>query len=467
MAFAITVGLQAQEKLTKVACIGNSITQGVGVKNQFQDSYPGILSQWLGKDYDVRNFGFSGRTMLMNGDRPYMKEQMYQDALAFNPDIVTIKLGTNDTKTMNWPAHGKEFEVDMRTMVKAFQALPSHPKIYLCYPVPPTKVQWTINDSTIVQEIIPAINRIAADLKLEVIDLHTPLLPYPQCFPDCVHPNEEGAQRIATVIYRKLTGTEPPAYTSKKPFPGSKSAWKGYDKYIFKFNGKEAIVVAPKQLPEEQKAAGIKNELKGKPWIWRPAFFGAFANADEELLAKGFHVVYYDLTHRYGSPEAVKEGNAFYKVMTKYYKLNKKVTLEGLSRGGMFVLNWAATYPEKVACIYVDAPVCNIESWPSRKNQQLWNQFLTEWGLTEADMKEFKGNPIDNVKAIAEAKIPVIAVCGKADDVVPYKQNFKVWKKLYEKQGGKVTEILKKKCKHHPHGLDNPQPIVDFIVEHN
>ena len=321
--FAFTVGLQAQEKSpVKVACIGNSITQGVGVKNQFQDSYPGILSQWLGKEYDVRNFGFSGRTMLMNGDRPYMKEQMYQDALAFNPDIVTIKLGTNDTKTMNWPTHGQEFEGDMRTMVKAFQALPSHPKIYLCYPVPPTKVQWTINDSTIVQEIIPAIDRIAANMKLEVIDLHTPLLPYPQCFPDCVHPNEEGAQRIATEIYRKLKGEEPPAYTARQPFPGSKSTWEGYDKYTFQFHGKEAVVVSPKQLPEEQKKAGIENELKGKPWVLRSAFDESYAEADKELLKKGYHIVYYEF-NPYDSPEAAKEGNAFYKVMTKYYKLNK------------------------------------------------------------------------------------------------------------------------------------------------
>ncbi len=323
LAFAITVGLQAQQKLTKVACIGNSITQGVGVKNQFQDSYPGILSQWLGEGYDVRNFGFSGRTMLMNGDRPYMKEQMYKDALAFNPDIVTIKLGTNDTKTMNWPAHGKEFEGDMRTMVKAFQALPSHPKIYLCYPVPPTKVQWTINDSTIVQEIIPAINRIAADMKLDIIDLHTPLLPYPQCFPDCVHPNEEGAQRIATVIYRKLTGTEPPTYTPNKPFPGSKSTLKGYDKYTFQFHGKEAIVVAPNQLPEKLQTAGKEGALKGKPWIWRPATAKVLSKADRKLLEKGYHVAYYDWEAQYDTPQAVKAKSPFYRIMTKYYKLNK------------------------------------------------------------------------------------------------------------------------------------------------
>lgn len=461
----LTGSMLAQEKKTvKVACIGNSITQGVGVKNMFQDSYPGILAQWLGKGYDVRNFGYSGRTMLMNGDRPYMKEQKYRDALAFQPDIVTIKLGTNDTKDINWPAHGHEFEQDMRTMVAAFQALPSHPAIYLCYPVPPTKVQWTINDSTIVQHIIPIIDKIARDMQVKVIDLHTPLLPHPECFPDCVHPNEEGARRIATEIYRTLTGKKPEAYSSRQPFPGKRSTWKGFDRYTFYFQGRQAIVVTPKEHAETLSSAP---RPEGRPWIWRPAFFGAFAAADSALLERGFHVVYYDLTHLYGSPRAVKLGNDFYKTMTKFYKLNKKVTLEGFSRGGYFALNWAATYPEKVACIYVDAPVCDIESWPSRKESKLWNDFLTEWGLTEAAMKEFKGNPTDRVEAVAKANIPVIAVCGTADSIVPYNENFAIWKEDYEQLGGKVKLILKEGCDHHPHSLENPAEIVEFITEHN
>lgn len=454
--------IQAQEKKNiKVACIGNSITQGVGVKNMYQDSYPGVLAQWLGKGYDVRNFGNSGRTMLMKGDRPYMKEQKYRDALAFQPDIVTIKLGTNDTKDINWPAHGDEFETDMRTMVAAFQALPSHPTIYLCYPVPPTKVQWTINDSTIVQHIIPIIDKIAKDMDVKVIDLHTPLLAHPECFPDCVHPNEEGAMRIATEIYRSLTGKEPAPYTPARPFPGKCSTWKGFDKYEFYHNGRQTIVVAPK----EGKGNASAPQVEGRPWIWRPAFFGAFASVDSALLERGFYVVYYDLTHLYGSPRAMQLGNDFYKTMTKFYKLNKKVALEGFSRGGYFALNWAATYPRKVACLYVDAPVCNIESWPSRKETKLWNDFLAEWKLTEADMKDFKGNPIDCVEPVAEVRIPVIAVCGTADKVVPYEENFAIWKERYEKLGGNVKLILKEGCDHHPHSLENPTEIVDFIIK--
>ena len=92
----------AQErKIVKIACVGNSITYGSGIKNQFQNSYRGLISQLLGEGYDVRNFGISGRVLLNKGDRPYMHEQKFRDLLAFQPDIVTIKLGTKDSKPWN------------------------------------------------------------------------------------------------------------------------------------------------------------------------------------------------------------------------------------------------------------------------------------------------------------------------------------------------------------------------------
>ena len=102
----------AQKKVIKIACIGNSITYGVGTRNPAKDSYPAVLGQMLGDGYEVRNFGVSARTMLMKGDNPYMKEERYRQALDYNPDIVTIKLGTNDTKPQNW-RYKSDFKKDM------------------------------------------------------------------------------------------------------------------------------------------------------------------------------------------------------------------------------------------------------------------------------------------------------------------------------------------------------------------
>ncbi len=444
----------AQKKVIKIACIGNSITYGVGTRNPAKDSYPAVLGQMLGDGYEVRNFGVSARTMLMKGDNPYMKEERYRQALDYNPDIVTIKLGTNDTKPQNW-RYKSDFKKDMETMIRTLRALPSKPEIYLCYPIPAYAVQWGINDSIIVHGVMPVINRLAAKYGLKVIDLHTPLTGMKECFADNVHPNEKAAVRIAQAIYRQLTGEEPPAHVSQ-PFPGLKGKWKGFDQYTFAYQDREAIVVCP------------EHAATGNPWIWRPAFFGAFASVDEELLRRGFHVAYYDLTHLYGSPRARKSGTDFYWNMVRMYGLSPKVTLEGFSRGGLFAYNWAADHPDKVACIYVDAPVCNVFSWPGRspENAGLWKGLLEEWGLADDQMNSFSGNPIDRLKPLADAGIPVICVCGDSDKVVPFSENSAIVRQRYTAMGAPFELILKPGVDHHPHSLSDPAPVVDFIIRH-
>ena len=100
----------------KVACIGNSITDGHGIDVATQFGYPALLQQMLGDNYWVKNFGVSARTMLNKGDNPYMNEMAWKDAVAFNPDIVIIKLGTNDSKPQNWQ-YGAEFKNDLKQMI--------------------------------------------------------------------------------------------------------------------------------------------------------------------------------------------------------------------------------------------------------------------------------------------------------------------------------------------------------------
>ena len=63
----------------RVACVGDSITYGHGIKDRLHDAYPGVLSSMLGEKYDVRNFGVSGTTTMMGTDMPYMNEQAYKD----------------------------------------------------------------------------------------------------------------------------------------------------------------------------------------------------------------------------------------------------------------------------------------------------------------------------------------------------------------------------------------------------
>ena len=200
----------------RVACIGNSITDGHGIDMAPQYAYPALLQKSLGKNYWVKNFGVSARTMLNKGDNPYMNEMAWRDALAFDPDIVIIKLGTNDSKPQNWQ-HGAEFKQDLVQMIttlspelanlpknkkKREQALAeATPKIYLCTPIPAFKASWNINDEVIKNEIIPLQKEVAAEYGLNLIDLHTLFAEDgDKMQTDGIHPNDRGLRRISDII---------------------------------------------------------------------------------------------------------------------------------------------------------------------------------------------------------------------------------------------------------------------------
>ena len=163
----------------------------------------------LGDGYLVKNFGVSGRTLLKHGDYPYWKEKALQSAKDFAPDIVIIKLGTNDTKPQNWKFKD-EFAADAKAMVQEFQNLPSKPKVYLCHPVPAFPGNFGIRDEVIKNEVIPAIDQVAKETGAAVIDLYTALADHKDLFPDKVHPNDAGATLMAQAVQKALTAVAAP-----------------------------------------------------------------------------------------------------------------------------------------------------------------------------------------------------------------------------------------------------------------
>lgn len=189
-----------KENAIRIACIGNSITDGAGIEGAEQRGYPARLQQRLGEDYQVKNFGVSARTLLNKGDMPYMKEMAWRDALAFEPNVVIIKLGTNDSKTHNW-RYGDEFGKDMQEMIDSLKNLTSKPQIYLCSPIPAIKDSWTINDSVIVNGEIPVIQKIAKKNKCGFIDLHAQFANPKLMQGDGIHPTAKGAEKMAEIIY--------------------------------------------------------------------------------------------------------------------------------------------------------------------------------------------------------------------------------------------------------------------------
>lgn len=187
----------------RVACIGNSITYGDRIDNRRHDSYPAVLGRLLGTGYNVKNFGICGCTLMNKGDHPYMETWAWKAALTFNPDIVIIKLGTNDSKSFNWQ-HKADFKKDLQAMLDTLEAMPSHPQIYLCYPSKAYLTGDRINDSIIADGIIPLIRQVARKNNLPVIDIYSTMDGKPELFPDNVHPNEKGAAIIARTIYNAL-----------------------------------------------------------------------------------------------------------------------------------------------------------------------------------------------------------------------------------------------------------------------
>ena len=186
----------------KVACIGDSITEGYGLARQSKTGYPVVLNRILGSGYSVLNSGRSATTLQKKGDFPYWICKEFSNVFAFEPDIIIMKLGTNDTKPQNW--HPDAYEQDYQALIDTLRTIPSHPAMYLCLPVPVFKTRWGINDSTVVHGVIPAIERLAVKNHLPVIDLYHPMLDQGPNFPDDIHPNESAVVNMAEIIAKNI-----------------------------------------------------------------------------------------------------------------------------------------------------------------------------------------------------------------------------------------------------------------------
>lgn len=444
----------------KVACIGNSITYGSGVAGREHNAYPAQLQAILGEGYEVRNFGVSGTTTLSSGDWPYVNTQQYKEALAFNPDVVFIKLGTNDSKLEN-RVHLSDFEKDYTALIQTFRELPSHPRIILLTPVAAHTGADTLNitASVIAERIVPMIERIAYQNDLEIINLQGMFAGYDESqMPDGIHPSSLGAGRIAVRLYEHLQQRDSGFdFAAKLPAPLRFTAFHGYKCILFKNNGVDCKVVVPK------KAAS------GNPWIWRARFWEHEPQTDIALLERGFHLVYCDVADLFGAPSAVKRWNDFYALMNRA-GLNKKAVLEGMSRGGLIVYRWAAENPSKVACVYADAPVLDLKSWPlgagtGKQDAEVVQAMLKAYGFASVEeAMQYGKNPLDQAAKIAKGGYPILHVCGGADDVVPVSENTDKFEKTVLQSGGKIRVIRKAEVNHHPHSLKDPERIVNFIL---
>ena len=451
---------KAADKI-KIACLGASITYGSNLSNREQNAYPQQLQKMLGNGYEVSNFGVSSTTLLSRGDFPYQKTSACQAALQSRPDIVFIDLGGNDSKLIN-RVHEKDFENDYYLLIQLFAKLPTHPRIILLLPIPSFVQDTTgIWDPAIVSIIIPHIRRVAFYNQCELIDMHSLFVDKESWMSDKIHPDERGATMTAKRLYDCVSQDKDWHFDIFNQMTSVKmkiSSFYGYNCADFIFDSADCKIVKPKWV------------AAGRPWVWRARFWGHEPQTDIALLERGYHIVYCDVAELFGNEEAIIRGNHFYSFLHEK-GLAEKAILEGMSRGAVYVFNWAAVNPDKVSGVYVDNPVLDLKSWPAGLGRVPASKVELEllkkdYRLSDTtEIRRFKGSPVDKVEQIADGKYPILILCADADEAVAPEENTILFEQKLKEKHRDIIVIHKPGFKHHPHSLPNPTPIVEFILK--
>jgi lysophospholipase L1-like esterase len=199
----------AEAKL--VACVGNSNTYGDGLSDRLSDCYPAKLERLLKQfdsEWETRNFGFSGATVLRDGDQPYIQTVEYAQALASEPDVVILCFGPNGTRAPNRNLIQEFYVTDYTDLIDTFSRLGGKPEIWICYPLKAFSTSWTISDVIIRDQINPLITQIASQKNLPTINFYAAFENSPELYqPDGIHPTSDGTELMARIVAACLTGT--------------------------------------------------------------------------------------------------------------------------------------------------------------------------------------------------------------------------------------------------------------------
>ncbi len=254
-----------------------------------------------------------------------------------------------------------------------------------------------------------------------------------------------------------------PFQDSIPQFPGKKTVWKGFTRYDFEFNGRACRIVCPdKPAPEN-------------PWIWNARFPDWHTDIDSILLSRGFFVTNINTDEFNGSPGGVAVWDEYFKYLTTTFGLEKRVALEGISRGGLYVYNFAKKFPWRISCIYAEAPVCDIKSWPGgfgkgKGSPSDWQLVLQSYGFKDdVEAKAFRDNPVDNLEGLALAKVPVLHMIGLNDEIVPPEENSYLLINRYIRLGGIATVVpctrTKQDLNGHHFDIETPLLVADFVTQ--
>ena len=237
----------------------------------------------------------------------------------------------------------------------------------------------------------------------------------------------------------------------------NESVWNGFKRIDLEFEGREATLVFPE----------VANENKN--WLFKTEYFHAFPQFEIEMVRRGWHLAYIKNITRWCLEEDIDLKKRFATYLTEKYGLYKKCVPVGMSCGGLIGTKFAAKYPECVSALYLDAPVMNLLSCPAgvgKATDRMWQEFVDATGMNLSELICYREHPIDKMNLLLKNNIPIIMVYGDSDDVVPYDENGAILEKYYNENGGTIITIGKKNCGHHPHGLSDNMPLIEFVEKY-
>lgn len=232
--------------------------------------------------------------------------------------------------------------------------------------------------------------------------------------------------------------------------------WNEFEMKTFFFEERKAFIVYPKTKPNGR-------------LLLKTEYMDAFPNFDISMLEKGYHLIHITHCSRWAPDEETNIMAEFVRFCAKELNASERCIIEGLSCGGLQATKFAELYPELTSVLYLDAPVLNILSMVGLGEckgdfvDEFWREIVATYGVSRSTIVNFRKSPIDNMEPLIENAIPIIMLYGNADNIVIYEENGKVLEDYYKSHGGIIKVISKSMCQHHPHGLENPEPIIEFI----
>ena len=227
----------------------------------------------------------------------------------------------------------------------------------------------------------------------------------------------------------------------------------------FEFKGKKCIAL----INEDKTKRNGKTVLKTE-------YFGAFPALQNEMIKRGYTLLFIENRNRWGTPEQIEDQYEFILYASKELGIENKVFTIGMSCGGMMSILLAAKHPEVINALYIDAPVVNFLSCPARLGNApdvtdgMWEEFERAWKMTKQELLTFRGHPIDYLDKLVENKIRVYMAYGDSDKTVPYEENGIALERKYKENGLESLIYIDKKVgvDHHPHGPSD----IDFAIKY-